>query len=109
MDPNTNQTVFLPTYTVSQTLAVLCFYNYLRAKSADNDIFGDFNFLLGAPKAFQDFLANTYLPDAPIKSWQAIQKEGCGNEKTQLDAWNKQLQLSIKDFPIFKDPVFWVK
>ena len=82
----------------------------MRLKVEDNDFFGDYNFLTRAPKAFQEFLdADTYLPDAPIKSWRAIQKEGYGHEKTQLHNWNKQLRLSIKDFPTFKDPVFWVK
>ena len=108
-DPNTNRTVHLPTYTVSQTLAVVCFYNYMRSKVESNDFFGSYEFLTTARRAFQEFLANTYLPDAPIKSWRAIQREGYGNEKVQLDNWNKQLRLSVKDFPIFKDPVFWVK
>ena len=57
---NSNRTAYLPTYTVSQTLAVVCFYNYMRSKVEDNDFFGDYNFLTRARKAFQEFLADTY-------------------------------------------------
>ena len=42
---NSNRTVHLPTYTVSQTLAVVCFYNYMRSKVESNDFLVVTNFL----------------------------------------------------------------
>ena len=48
-----------------------------------------------------------YDPDEPIKSWQRIQREGDGNDKIALESWKKNIKVSIKDFPIFKDPVYW--
>ena len=50
-----------------------------------------------------------YDPEEPIVPWRRRLVKGDRDDNRKLENWNKGLRISVKDFPIFKDPIYWNK
>ena len=50
-----------------------------------------------------------YVPENPIKNWRLVLHEGSQQDKKALESWNKNLRVNAKDFPTFKDGIFWTR
>ena len=94
----------LPVYTAAQASLVVAFYHHVRVKTvkSDDDLVKP-EFLGRCQKLSHDFQTLEYDPDSPIVPWRRRLERGNQDDKKALEAWNKNIRLSPKDFPIFKD------
>ena len=98
----------LPAYSVSQLTAVIAFYHYtMNLHNGDVDWDNDTFKQPIARDILVSYINTAYDPETPILSWMRLQKDGTVEDKRQLEAWNKNVKVSSKDFPLFKDALYW--
>ena len=100
----------LPVYNAAQGTWVVAFYHYLRANLyEDDDDLLTADFLNDCAQTFADFHALDYDPEAPIIPYRRIRERGTDEDRRAIDTWNKNIKLSPKDFPVFKEAIYWNK
>ena len=108
-DPS-GTTMKLQVYTAAQAVLVVAFYHHIRSKLVDDDSeILDPAFLTDVPSLLYDFQTLDYDPEEPIVPWRRRLVKGDRDDNRKLENWNKGLRISVKDFPIFKDPIYWNK
>ena len=103
-------TLKLPVYSAAQGTWVVAFYHYLRANvyDSDDDLITP-AFLGDCAQTFTDFHTLEYDPEAPIVPYRRIRERGTDEDRRAIDTWNKNIKLSSKDFPVFKEAIYWNK
>ena len=101
----------LPIYTAAQMTCLVSFYHYARGTmyvDTDED-FLDPAILNDLQRKMYEFQLMHYDPEAPVLTWRKRREQGSPEDRKLLESWNKNVRISIKDFPVFKEAIYWNK